>query len=128
MNLPALELGAVGHDQLFLLIGYDGLGWQTYTTVARKTADWLREVSLLDVSQGIFSQLHLAVLVHRYEELLFVVGFRDGTQAGIPVLRNLDRCIALLLDDVLYLPGIDGARARDEGIERIAYHFHIIGF
>ena len=26
-DLPAVELGAVGQDQLLLLVGYDGLGW-----------------------------------------------------------------------------------------------------
>ena len=41
-DLPAVELGAVGQDQLLLLVGYDGLGWQAHTAVARKAADWLR--------------------------------------------------------------------------------------
>ena len=127
-DLPAVELSAVGQDQLLLLVGYDGLGWQAHTAVARKAAGWLREVALLDISQSVFCQLHLAVLLHRYEELLLVVGLRDGTDFLCCVLGNLGWRIVLLLDDVLYLPGIDGTCTRDETVERIAYRFHIVGF
>ena len=127
-DLPAVELGAVGQDQLLLLVTYDGLGWQAHTVIARKAADWLREVSLLDISQSVFCELHLAVLLHRYEELLLVVGLRDGTDFLCCVLGNLGWRISLLLNDVLHLPGIDGTCTRDETVERIAYRFHIIGF